>query len=229
MSRIIEILEAIRNGTPYTGEALSRVEAILKSISDRTEYTDIPKSRHEKLLLAIKNGGASDLLMPRSRVEEILVAVVNRTLDDYLVGKNLFDISKIKSTKTLKNSGDGTLVIAGGSYYTRTGVTFRELCPLIKAGDTCVLKFETASETSTFFYLREEWYSGASKVLTDAMLDDKLVIYGYHSAEEAYGEECVISNIKVEFGTKPSQYTPYVFKSEIEEAYCLASDKLKGV
>lgn len=225
MSRIVEILKAIRNDTAYTGEVLSRVEAILKSISDETEYTDTPKSRYEKLLLAIKNGGAVDL--PRTRIEEILVAIANDTLDNYIVGKNLFDIARIKSSDVIHNKGDGTLIIAGGSYYTRTKTTLRELCPLLKAGDTCILQFDTDSDMSTFIFPSVEWYSGTVKILTDDILDEHLILYGYHNTEAGRGKECRISNLKIEIGTTATPYTPYAFKSELEEAYCLTGEKLK--
>ena len=226
--KIIEILSSIRQGTSYTGKPQSRIEAILTAIANGKAYTDIPKSRHEKLLLAIKNK-STVTFAPRTRVEKILTEISKGTLSTYLKGKNLFDISKIQSNSDLTNKGDGTLVISAGSYYTRTKTTLRELCPLLKAGDTCILQFDTDSDKSTFFYPSVEWYSGTSKVLTDKILDDHLILYGYHSSEAGYGSECRISNIKIELGTNKTPYTPYEFKSDLEEAYCLTGNKLKGV
>lgn len=53
MSRILDILEAIRNGTSYTGEALSRIEAILKSLCNGSTN-----------LVNVKDFQADDLLVP---------------------------------------------------------------------------------------------------------------------------------------------------------------------
>ena len=226
--RINEILDAIREGNSYTENTQSRIEAILKTISNGTEYTEAQKSRHEMLLVAIKNGITVNLL-PRTRAEKILVSIANGTFEQYLSGKNLFDVSKIKSSDVIYNKGDGTLVIAGGSYYTRTRTTLRELCPMLKAGDTCFLDFETNSNVATLINAGVEWYAGTSKTLTDKMLDEHLILYGYSSQEERYGEACTISNFKIELGTAKTPYTPYAFKSELEEAYGLTADKLKGV
>lgn len=227
MSRIIEVLKSIRNGTTYTGEALSKIEAILKSVSNKSAYTDELKSRHEVMLSAIKKGSAVDL-HPRTRIEEILVAIANGTLDSYLVGKNLFDISKVQSNQDIKNNGDGKLTIASGSYYTKTGITLRELCPLLKVGDTCILQFATTATRSNFIYVGVEWYSGEKKVITSTMLDAKLVLYGFHDEDEEYGKECVISNFKIEKGSTQTPYSPYAFGGELEEAYCMTGNRLKG-
>ena len=228
MSRTIDILSAIRNGEKYNASASSRAEAILKSIANGTAYTDAPKSRLEELLLAIKNKQTASGTA-HSRIEEILFAIASGTIQKYLSGKNLFDVSKIKSSDVIANKGDGRLVIAGGSYYTRTQATLRELCPLLKAGDTCILKFDTDSEISSFINVGTEWYSGTSKVLTDKMLDDHLILYGFNSKDEEYGEACTISNIKIELGSTATHYTAYAFKSELEEALVATADKLKGV
>lgn len=53
MSRILDILEAIRSGTSYTGEALSRIEAILKSLCNGSTN-----------LVNVKDFQADDLLVP---------------------------------------------------------------------------------------------------------------------------------------------------------------------
>lgn len=54
MSRILDILENIRNGTPYTGEALSRIEAILKSLCNgSTNLVNVKDFQADNLLVPV--------------------------------------------------------------------------------------------------------------------------------------------------------------------------------
>lgn len=59
MSRVIDILTAIKNATTYSQPTYSRVEDILKSIANGTEYSGTAQSRYEELLISLKNGEAA--------------------------------------------------------------------------------------------------------------------------------------------------------------------------
>jgi hypothetical protein len=227
MSRIIDILSAIRNGETYDSIAMSRAEAILKSIANGTAYTDAPMSRFEELLLAIKNGETVSGT-PQSRIEEILFAIANGTLDEYLNRKNLFDISRIASRADIKNNGDGTLIVASGVYFVNTQKTLRELCPTIKVGDTCTLQMNTDSEIAQYIYLDKTWGVGQSLTITEQHLNANVAFYGFHADDKNLGEECTIRDIKIELGTTATPYTAYAFESELEEAFIATADKLKG-
>lgn len=106
MSRIIDILTAIKNGTAYTKNEQSRVEAILSSIANQTEYIGEALSRHEELLNSIK-AGTNTTIVPRTRIEEILVAIANGTLSNYLDSKNLF-VTEFEYGSISTSTGNGT-------------------------------------------------------------------------------------------------------------------------
>jgi hypothetical protein len=251
MSRVVEILEAIRNGQTYEGEPLSRVEAILKSISDGSGYTDIPKSRHEELLLAIKNGGAVDLA-PRTRIEEILVAVANGTLDEYLSGKNLFDIyntsNRTQSGVVAVTKNDAIFIETTESQF---GASPRRCALRISCKKntnynvSLSVKLGNTLNNQTSVMIRTGANSGDAlhTMLLQETTDIQKVDFSFNSGEydelyvwlylamtgtEGY-QSATYSDIKVEVGTAATLYTPYAFKSDLEEAYYLTADKLKEV
>ncbi len=236
MSRIIDILSAIRNGETYDAPALSRAEAILKSIANGTAYTDAPMSRFEELLLAIKNRQTASGT-PHSRIEEILFAIANGTLNDWLVGKNLldisqFDVQKTSSMPSISEVGDNylSIVCPPNKYgHAPTMVMFRTVCKNCVAGKTYVLTAISPSEHQ-YIYLdgaNTTWLFGTARVLTEEMLDSYVVLYGYNTEQQIEGKICTISNIQIELGETATPYTPYSFE-EIEEALIATADKLKG-
>jgi hypothetical protein len=216
---------------------MSRAEAILQSIANGTAYTDEPMSRFEELLLAIKNG-VTVSEAPQSRIEEILAAIANGTIDEYLDGKNLFDISKFdvhkaSSMPSISEVGDNylSIVCPPNKYgHTPTMVMFKTVCKNCVAGKTYILTATSPSEHQ-YIYLdgaNTTWLFGDSRVLTEEMLNSYVVLYGYNTEQEIESKICTISNVQIELGETATPYTPYAFESELEEALVATADKLKG-
>lgn len=133
-------------------------------------------------------------------------------------GRNLFDISKITSTSTATNNGDGTITIAANTYYCRLNQTLRQVCPYLKAGDVAVLSFESDSSSTKYMYfhgLQGTWNVGNYITLTDGILDSYVTIYGYAEGNDGYGQPCVISNIQIELGKIATEYEPYIDQTAV--------------
>ena len=75
-SRVIIILDKIKDSLHYNEEPESRSEDILKSIANNTPYTAAPQSRFEDLLIKYKNGQTTTM-QPETGVEEIMTAIIN--------------------------------------------------------------------------------------------------------------------------------------------------------
>lgn len=250
MSRIIDILSAIRSGATYDAPAMSRAEAILKSIANGTAYTEEPMSRFEELLLAIKNGETVSET-PQSRIEEILSAIANGTIDAYLSGKNLLDIydtSELTLSGVVSTTKNETIFVEtteskfGASprrcafYFSCKKNTDYNVSLSVKLGNTL--------DNQTSVMIRTGATSGDALVTTmlQETTDTQKVNFHFNSGghEELYlwlylamtrteeYQSATYSNIKIEVGTTATAYTPYAFESELEEALIATADKLKG-
>lgn len=122
---------------------------------------------------------------------------------------NYFDISKITNKGALTNNNDGTLTMQNNSNpigFIQINQTFKQLCPNLKAGDVITFSFKTTTQNSTYkdrIYASDFLFNGKSKELTQEMLDAYVCFYG------GYNEVSIISEIKIEKGTKLTSYSPY--------------------
>ncbi|MEE1046437.1 MAG: hypothetical protein U0M60_03325 [Clostridia bacterium] len=132
-------------------------------------------------------------------------------------GKNLFDVSKIITSSTVINNGDGTILVKdnGGQ---ATNRTFKELCPELKAGDTFTLSFRTTnavmdSKVGGYIYIagsyNEILSSGSTYTATQEILDGGVFLYKAHYSYQEQVEEGIVSEIQVEIGTTATEYEPY--------------------
>lgn len=91
-------------------------------------------------------------------------------------GRNLFDVSAVKSNETVINNGDGTLTVKG--YSVTAGQSLKELAPMLSVGD--VVYLNAKSTGVQIFYLQganESWNFGTSKTITEAMLTSHVLFY----------------------------------------------------
>lgn len=125
------------------------------------------------------------------------------------LGKNLFDISKVQTNGThLVNNGDGTITVdwANGASAAAPN-TLGTFCPNLRVGDTVVLSY-SGDNVINYIYLgspaSQTWVRGATKVITQDMLNAPVIWYG------ASGNVAVTyTEIQIEIGTTPSSYMPY--------------------
>lgn len=122
---------------------------------------------------------------------------------------NYFDISKITSGSIVINNNDGTLIIKNNpniNGYVQQTKKLSELCPDLKVGDIATLGFKTTTKNSSYansIYVGEVWNNGTYKTITQSMLDFQVGFYG------GYNEISIISNIKIEKGTKVTSFSEY--------------------
>lgn len=127
------------------------------------------------------------------------------------VGDNVneFDISKITNTNKITNNGDGTLTLSNNSNgvgAASTEKTLKQLCPNLKIGDVVTLSFKTTTQNSEYknsIYIDKYWNNKETITITEEDLNANVTIYG------GYQETSKISEIKIEKGTKASDYSPY--------------------
>ena len=142
-------------------------------------------------------------------------------------GKNLFDISKIKTTTIMESQYSSMAEIAevgenyialktypgyAGNGFTVTNVKFREVCPSVRVGDTITVN-ATTDAAQKIFYLSPSATVirlGVAFEVTEAMLDSILSIYGLDNLNSKQGTGvCITKNIQVEFGNTATAYEPY--------------------
>lgn len=123
-------------------------------------------------------------------------------------GKNLADITQIENrvSPSLTIAND-TITITNNSStvgYCSTLKKLSELCPSLKVGDTAYLFFNTTSNSQykNIVYIGQDWNNGASKTITQTMLDATVVLYG------GYNETAVISNFMIT-KVNNNSYQPY--------------------
>jgi hypothetical protein len=136
-------------------------------------------------------------------------------------GKNLFDISKIKSvtvtdTQKIIQNNDGTLTVYGAAV--GSTITLRTLCPSLKVGDEAILSLRlvnsgTDTKERGYIYImgaNVSWHSNTVKVITEAMLNGKVCFYCRYYTQPEEINVGTISELQIELGTTATDYTPYV-------------------
>lgn len=126
-----------------------------------------------------------------------------------ITGKNLFNVSKVltNGNNTLVNNGNGTLTVRGLAVAGSTPNTLADYCPTLKAGDVATLSATTTAMANKFIYLygaNQSWAFGASKTITQAMLESRVAFY----RSSGTGED-TISDIQLELGSTATTYEPY--------------------
>ena len=124
-------------------------------------------------------------------------------------GKNLLDVSKVltNGNNTLVNNGNGSLTVKGLAVSGATPNTLADYCPTLKVGDVATLSATTTATANKFIYLygaNQSWAFGASKTITQAMLESRVAFY----SSSGTGED-TISNIQLELGSTATTYEPY--------------------
>jgi hypothetical protein len=112
-------------------------------------------------------------------------------------GINEFDISKIKPTSVyggihISNVGENSITItstenipSNNNGFCDSYISLNVACPNIKAGKTYKLTLNNSGKATKSLYLSGQgryWWSGTTKTITEEMLDDKIVFYGYNYA-----------------------------------------------
>ena len=125
-----------------------------------------------------------------------------------LRSKNLFDVSKIQTTETITNNGDGSLTLS--QYANFTNLRLKDLTPSLKVGDIAVLSVSYDSEPSYKAILLKEpnigWTFGNAMTITEDMLNSSVYLYGNRDNVTVV----TLSNIQIELGTTATAYTPFV-------------------
>lgn len=211
--------------------------------SNRSDVVNKPwnlrydKAAEESLSPDVYTIDSGDIMNPKPAVNPVMVQLgdaisVSDTNDSYIESvprsKNYFDMSKLKpfddETKArISEVGDNYIIVTtpsthtGNGYSEPTHITLRELCPGITAGRTYTLSAESESATRCIYLYenRSTWLFNQKIVLTDTMLDSKVVFYGLAVNKGQSTGDCRISNIQVELGDKATEFEPYA-KPEFE-------------
>lgn len=121
--------------------------------------------------------------------------------------KNLFNINALTLGTLNSNIDYNTETITVNQYANGSYQTLKALAPDLVAGETYTLSLKTTGN-NPFIYLEGSnsvWMSGNSRVLTQAEIDDTIIVYGEHQSTATV----YISEIQIEEGTTATEYTPY--------------------
>lgn len=137
-------------------------------------------------------------------------------------GKNLFDVSKFKSTGSLtteqyiKNNGDGSLTVGNGnSRYNTSHIKLSTCCPNMVAGEkyTLTAKSNHTDQSQKFLYLPAaewiQWFFGKTRTVTQQMLDSHTAFYSDPRDENGNFPPANIWDIQIEAGNTPTAYNLY--------------------
>jgi len=111
--------------------------------------------------------------------QDIEVVTGRQEID--IVGKNLFNSSAISNT-ICQIANDGTITMSGNTSsngYCTTNKKLSELCPTLLVGETYYM-YATNTDNKNYIYSSNVgyWTNGTSKTITQAMLNDTIIIYG---------------------------------------------------
>ena len=134
--------------------------------------------------------------------------------------KNIFDMSLFTPT----SGGDPYISrVSGGYVYITTsrnysgdgkfdtGVSLKQFCSQMQAGETYMLTARANRNTDNKIFLNGanvEWHFGTATTVTQEMLNSTVCIFGYKSAT-ATGETHV-GYFQIEHGTTATEYAPFV-------------------
>ena len=124
-------------------------------------------------------------------------------------GKNKFDISKVVDSTEVVNNGTSLSLTTNPHTNNCTAGTpnkLKDYCPTLKEGDTVTFSFESTGDRKYIYLLgyNDQWDSGASKVITDAMLNSTVLWYTSQGVSTA-----TVSKIQFELGSSATSYAPY--------------------
>lgn len=111
--------------------------------------------------------------------QEIINAGENRQIEVKVTGKNLFDISKLKSRfDGVKIDGNKiTLPIGGAIYFT----SIKNICPDLKVGDEVYIFADSTSANKNVYLYPQSGLMPLGNKITIKSLDDQLLLYGDNS------------------------------------------------
>ena len=148
-------------------------------------------------------------------------------------GKNLFDVSKIPTTKTsteyayIREVGADYLIVTTPDGYTGNGycttvMTVGDVCPSLEVGKTYILTATTESNSTNVYLpnLQKSWIFGRPMVVTEQLLNSAMTFYGLSAREGMGTGDCRISNIQIEEGSAATGYTPYIDPTKVTVTRC---------
>lgn len=174
---------------------------------------------------------------------ELDIKVIGENIEGVKVnrlGKNLFDISKVKTFTGGKvgvddygvtNNKDGTLTV-----YTHSSAipppaglprTLRDHAPSLKVGETYTLNVKSTGAAKMIYLgnnAQKIWKFGTSMEITEDMLS--ALVYWYADNTVGTYQIATISDIQIEQGTSATEYEPY---KEPIEAIADAEGNVKGL
>lgn len=127
-----------------------------------------------------------------------------------VVGKNMFDTTKVVGTYISENNGVITLNSSNGYNITGENVFLKDICPNLKIGETYTLSFNNTDNTTNHYndiFLRTTnayWTNGTSRTITQNDLDGRIAFYGVNAQ---------VSNVQIEKGNQATTYEPYQSQS----------------
>lgn len=120
--------------------------------------------------------------------------------------KNLFNAALVPTYAELINNGDGSFSLKGGTWNRSTRRTLKQLCPDLKVGDIATL----SGVSNSYKMIKvgtSAWNFGASKSITQTMLDATVLFYANEKVAE--NDIITVKNIQIELGTVATEYEPY--------------------
>lgn len=134
--------------------------------------------------------------------------IFGKTTQVQTTGKNLLDVSGIVGhTSLINNDGVITVITPSTSTAVSTDKKLSDLAPLLEAGGSYVLTFDTTG-TSNYIYLEGEnrlWTSGNALTMTQTMLDSTVLLYASGVSTVAKLSNMMIRSASV----IDSTYEPY--------------------
>lgn len=128
-----------------------------------------------------------------------------------VVGKNLFDISKISTIKGITKNEDNTIKVTtnSSSSAVSTELLLKDVCDL-NVGKSYILSFNTTG-SDKYIYLKGvnvTWNNNEKKLITQELLDSIIFLYASGPNTTA-----IISNIQIEEASTATNYQPYQSQS----------------
>lgn len=128
-----------------------------------------------------------------------------------IVGKNLFDINKIKEiSNAIKRNDDGSLTITStsGDSSVNTRMALKELADL-EIGKTYIISFITTGLKQIYLTEVGQWWgSNNALTITQEMLDSNVRLY-----PKSISSTAIISEIQIEEGSTATDCQPYQSQS----------------
>ena len=170
------------------------------------------------VVITEKTEGQIPVITDCAEVPPINIKLFGKGKQEVIPGNQLFDISKVVGHSTNVSSVevvDNCIKIVmpegySGSGYTELTCTLAELSPELVAGNTYILSAHVSStgtvpDTNKKIYAGYGWMFGSSVTVTEAMLKEKVTLYGSTNAGTT-----TISDIMLNEGTTSKPCEQYV-------------------